>query len=124
MPDKIETVEEEIVASIVYSIKSTGECVVDIDLEEINEPVVELFANLYFGMSTHKFAETTLSLIEEGLEESGQGEMYDLFCKKLQLIAKAELSGILEESEKTLKPKVRKESEEPCVSPTDFLTGR
>ena len=37
MPDKIELVEEEIVASIVYSIKNTGECIVDIDLEEINE---------------------------------------------------------------------------------------
>ena len=124
MPDKIEIVEEEIVASIVYSIKNTGECIVDIDLEEINKPIVELFSNLYFGLSTHKFSEATLTLIEEGMEEAGEGEMYDLFCKNLQLIAKAELSGILEESEKKLKPKVRKESEEPCVSPTDFLTGR
>lgn len=124
MPDKIEVVEEEIVASLIYSIKNTGECIVDIDIQEINEVVVELFANLYFGMSTHKFSETTLSLIQEGLEESEQGEMYEFFCKKLQLIAKAELSGILEEGEKTPKPKIRKEREEPCVSPTDFLNGR
>ena len=122
MASEIEVVEEEVVASIVYSIKNTGECIVDIEIEEIDEVVVELFANLYFGISTHKFSESTVSLIKEGMEEAGEGEMYDYFCKKLQTVAKAELSGILDNKENP-KIKTRKESEEPCVSPIDFLTG-
>ena len=64
MPEKIEVIEEETVASIVYSIKNTGECIVDVEIEEINEVVVELFANLYFGISTHKFSESTVALIK------------------------------------------------------------
>ena len=122
MASEIEVVEEEVVASIVYSIKNTGECIVDIEIEEIDEVVVELFANLYFGISTHKFSESTVSLIKEGMEEAGEGEMYDYFCKKLQTVAKAELSGILDNKENP-KIKTRKENEEPCVSPIDFLTG-
>ena len=121
MPDKIEVVEEETVASIVYSIKNTGECIVDIEIDEINDGIVELFANLYFGISTHKFSEATLALIEEGMEEAGEGEMYSLFCKKIQMVAKAEMNGILYKGEEPTK--TRRESEEPCVSPTDFLTG-
>ena len=56
------------------------------------------------------------------MEEAGEGEMYDYFCKKLQTVAKTELSGILDNKENP-KTKVRKENEEPCVSSTDFLTG-
>jgi hypothetical protein len=56
------------------------------------------------------------------MEEAGEGEMYDYFCKKLQTVAKAELSGILDNKENP-KIKTRKENEEPCVSPIDFLTG-
>jgi hypothetical protein len=126
VPDKIEVVEEEVVASIVYSIKNTGECIVDIEIEEIDEVVVELFANLYFGISTHKFSESTVSLIKEGMEEAGEGEMYDYFCNKLQEVAKIEMKGILDnkkDNPETSIPRIRKESEEPCVSPIDFLTG-
>jgi len=119
---EVEVVEEETVASIIYSIKNTGECIVDIEIEEIDEVVVELFANLYFGISTHKFSESTVSLIKEGMEEAGEGKMYDYFCKKLQTVAKTELSGILDNKENP-KTKIRKENEEPCVSSTDFLTG-
>ena len=123
MSKDIEIVEEKVVASIVYSVKSTGECIVDIDIEEINEVIVELFANLYFGIATHKFSESTVALVKEGMEEAGEEEMYDHFCKKLQVIAKSELSGILDKEKPNPDIKIRKESEEPCVSPIDFLTG-
>jgi len=125
VPDKIEIVEEEIVASIIYSIKNTGECIVDIDMEEINEVVVELFAHLYFGISTHKFSESTIALIKEGMEEAGEEEMYNNFLKSVQVIAKSEFSDILDDRKEKPNPdiKIRKESEEPCVSPIDFLTG-
>ena len=126
MPDKIEVVEEETVASIVYSIKNTGECIVDVEIEEINEVVVELFANLYFGISTHKFSESTVALIKEGMEEAGEGEMYDYFCNRLQEVAKIEMKSVLDNKQEKSRhhdSKTRKESEEPCVSPIDFLTG-
>ena len=122
MSSEIEIVEEKVVASVTYSIKNTGECTVDIDLDEMNEAIVELFANLYFGILSHKFSEVTLALIEEGMEESENSKLYEYFCKKLQAVARVEMKSILDNDEDKPK-KRRKESEEPCISPTDFLTG-
>lgn len=119
MASEIEIVEEETVASIIYSIKNTGECIVDIDIEEINEVVVELFAHLYFSISTHKFSDSTIALIKEGMEEAGESNMYDHFCERLQDIAKIAMK---QENSKSVVT-TRKESDEPCVSPIDFLTG-
>ena len=59
------------------------------------------------------------------MEEAGEGEMYDYFCNRLQEVAKIEMKSVLDNKQEKSKhdPKNRKESEEPCVSPIDFLTG-
>ena len=91
MKDQIKIVDEEDVASIVYTVKNTGECVVDIDLEDFETENVEFFAHLFYNITSGKFSDTTIQLIQDGFSESGQPELYKVFLTRMQEIARVEL---------------------------------
>lgn len=132
MSEKIKVVADEPVGSIIYTIRTTGECVVDINLEDLEPENVELFAHLFFNITSGKFSNTTIKLIQEGLSENGDQDLYELFLKTMQDIAKVELSSFSEmlseensqeEQLTQVKDIERKVNEEPCISPIDILRG-
>ena len=132
MSEKIKVVADEPVGSIIYTVRTTGECVVDINLEDLEPENVELFAHLFFNITSGKFSNTTIKMIEEGLSENGDQGMYKLFLKRMQEIAKVELSSFSEmlrgedsreEQLTQAKDIERKVNEEPCISPIDILRG-
>ena len=132
MSEKIKVVADEPVGSIIYTIRTTGECVVDINLEDLEPENVELFAHLFFNITSGKFSSTTIKLIQEGLSENGDQDLYELFLKRMQDIAKVELSSFSEmlseensqeEQLTQVKDIERKVNEEPCISPIDILRG-
>ena len=132
MSEKIKVVADEPVGSIIYTIRTTGECVVDINLEDLEPENVELFAHLFFNITSGKFSNTTIKLIQEGLSENGDQDLYELFLKRMQDIAKVELSSFSEmlseensqeEQLTQVKDIERKVNEEPCISPIDILRG-
>lgn len=132
MSEKIKVVANEPLGSIIYTVRTTGECVVDINLEDLEPESVELFAHLFFNITSGKFSNTTIKMIEEGLSENGDQGMYKLFLKRMQEIAKVELSSFSEmlrgedsreEQLTQTKDIERKVNEEPCISPIDILRG-
>ena len=132
MSEKIKVVADEPLGSIIYTVRTTGECVVDINLEDLEPESVELFAHLFFNITSGKFSNTTIKMIEEGLSENGDQGMYKLFLKRMQEIAKVELSSFSEmlrgedsreEQLTQTKDIERKVDEEPCISPIDILRG-
>lgn len=132
MSEKIKVVADEPLGSIIYTVRTTGECVVDINLEDLEPESVELFAHLFFNITSGKFSNTTIKMIEEGLSENGDQGMYKLFLKRMQEIAKVELSSFSEmlrgedsreEQLTQTKDIERKVNEEPCISPIDILRG-
>lgn len=132
MSEKIKVVADEPVGSIIYTVRTTGECVVDINLEDLEPENVELFAHLFFNITSGKFSNTTIKLIQEGLSENGDQDLYELFLKTMQDIAKVELSSFSEmlseensqeEQLTQVKDIERKVNEEPCISPIDILRG-
>lgn len=132
MSEKIKVVANEPLGSIIYTVRTTGECVVDINLEDLEPESVELFAHLFFNITSGKFSNTTIKMIEEGLSENGDQGMYKLFLKRMQEIAKVELSSFSEmlrgedsreEQLTQTKDIERKANEEPCISPIDILRG-
>lgn len=132
MSEKIKVVADEPVGSIIYTVRTTGECVVDINLEDLEPENVELFAHLFFNITSGKFSSTTIKLIQEGLSENGDQDLYELFLKRMQDIAKVELSSFSEmlseensqeEQLTQVKDIERKVNEEPCISPIDILRG-
>lgn len=126
MSDEIEIVQEEIVASIIYSIKNTGECIVDIDVEDFEDVTMQFFAHLFYNITSNKFSATTIDLIKDGFAESENPNLYSDFLNRIQEIAKIELKEHLQNDVKSTqktKNKERKVSEEPCISPTDLLRG-
>ena len=132
MSEKIKVVADEPLGSIIYTVRTTGECVVDINLEDLEPESIELFAHLFFNITSGKFSNTTIKMIEEGLSENGDQGMYKLFLKRMQEIAKVELSSFSEtlrgedsreEQLTQTKDIERKVNEEPCISPIDILRG-
>ena len=132
MSEKIKVVADEPLGSIIYTVRTTGECVVDINLEDLEPESIELFAHLFFNITSGKFSNTTIKMIEEGLSENGDQGMYKLFLKGMQEIAKVELSSFSEtlrgedsreEQLTQTKDIERKVNEEPCISPIDILRG-
>lgn len=126
MSDEIEIVQEEIVASIIYSVKNTGECIVDIDIEDFEDTTMQFFAHLFYNITSNKFSATTINLIKDGFAESENPNLYGDFLNRIQEIAKIELKEHLQNDVKSTRKTKNKESkvlEEPCISPTDLLRG-
>lgn len=136
MTNQIKIVNEEDVASIIYTVKNTGECVVDINLEDFSPENVEFFAHLFYDITSGKFSDTTLQLIQDGFSESGHPEFYKKFLGIMQEIARIELSSFFpgvsdktdkqnsrSKSPKRNEDKERNRNEKPCISPTDLLRG-
>jgi hypothetical protein len=123
MSNDIKIVEETTVASIIYTIKNTGECVVDINLDNFEPETVELFAHLFYNITSGKFSQVALELAKDGFSESDRPNAYATFIKRIQDIAQLELSSHVDkyESKQTNSNKERKNDEEPCISPIDIL---
>lgn len=112
--DKQEEVNDEplMMSAITYSIDESGEMFIDVTISEFDEENIKHLANLLVTIASPKCHLSTMEMLKNNFDDAEQKEYFD---KLVNIVVSQQL---LNASQELLS---RKESEEPCIKPSEML---
>ncbi len=100
---------------ISYGISDDNLICVDINIEDYSNESLDNFAKLLAGVSTMSFVNDTIATIKKGFED--RQEEYEYLMDRTSMYAQQEVARILEEAKFQY---ATKDSDEPCIKPSDI----
>lgn len=109
--------ERNTLASLQYSIDSSGEIYIDIALEDYSEEIIKKFAVLLASISTASFQVQTLKVAQDAFLADGRQK--EMFILVKEMLGKQKIFNRLDEEEKV--EKEENNQDDPLIKPTDLM---
>jgi len=109
--------ERSTLASLQYSIDTSGEIYIDITLEDYSEEIIKKFAVLLASISTTSFQVQTLKVAQDAFLADGRQK--EMFMLVKEMLEKQRIFNKLDVEEKV--EKEENNQDDPLIKPTDLM---